>query len=115
MYGIWFDVVKLEIAPKSFVDAKGIFAPMERFSDASNSLPLGTIFTNIFLLPWAFVIWRVTGWKWFFLGALAIFLINGSTGSQPYGFVFGNFGEVIFISSLLFTERFFARRETKQN
>jgi len=107
-YGMWHEVVLLEVGTKSFVDSTAMFASMERFSALSTIPPIATIFTNIFMLPWAFVLWRVTGWKWLFLGALAIFIINGSTSSLPCGFLAGNLGEIIFMLALLCTERFFS-------
>lgn len=112
IYGMWHEVYLLEIGVKSFVDSTGTFASMERFSAVSKLPPIATIVTNIFILPWAFVIWRASGWKWFFFGALAIFAINGSTGALPCGFLAGNLGEIIFISALLFTERYFSRLNT---
>jgi hypothetical protein len=108
-YGMWYEVVLLDVGTKSFIDSTATFASMERFSALSKIPPIATIFTNIYMLPWAFVLWRVTGWKWLFLGALAIFLINGSTGGLPCGFLAGNLGEIIFMLALLSTERFFSK------
>lgn len=113
LVGMWLEVVQLEIGVKSFVDSTSTFASMDRFSSISSLPPVATIFTNIFMLPWAFVIWRATGWKWMFLGALAIFIINGSTGALPCGFLAGNLGEIIFIYALLCTERFFVPRAAR--
>ena len=39
---------------------------------------------------------------------LFIFLLNGATGASPWGFIAGNFGEVVFILALLATERRFS-------
>lgn len=110
IYGMWYEVALLEIGTKTFTDSTGTFATLERFSALSKLPPFATIFTNIFILPWTFVIWRATGWKWFSLSTLAIFLINGSTGGLPCGFLAGNLGEIIFITGLLFTERHFSRK-----
>jgi len=52
-------------------------------------------------------VWKVNGWRWFFLGGLFIFLLNGATGAQPWGFIVGNFAEVVFILCLLATHRHF--------
>ena len=65
--------------------------------------------TNILLLPMAALVWKSNGWKWFFLGALFIFLLNGATGTQSWGFLVGNFAEVVFMLSLLGTWRRFSR------
>jgi hypothetical protein len=56
----------------------------------------------------------MAGWRWFFLGVLFIFLLNGATGSRPWGFISGNGAEVIFICCLLLTERFLIRRSSGQ-
>jgi hypothetical protein len=110
IYGIWAEVFLLDVGVKAFADSTGTFAAMERFTSLSTLPPFATIFTSLFMLPWAAVIWRATGWPWFFLGSLAIFIINGATGSLPCGFLAGNFAEIIFITALLYTERYFSRR-----
>jgi len=44
---------------------------------------IAAILTNILILPMGAAVWRVSGWRWFFLGALFIFLLNGATGAKP--------------------------------
>ena len=56
-----------------------------------------------------------SGFCWLFtLAALGygiyheVFLLNGATGAQPWGFLVGNFAEVVFVVALLATHRHFA-------
>jgi hypothetical protein len=105
VYGVWHEVFLLELEP---VETMGHM----RLVSVSKIPPLATIATNILILPLAFLLWRRVGWYVFFLGALFIFLLNGSTGSRPWGFIVGNGAEVIFICCLLITERFLIRRRT---
>jgi hypothetical protein len=104
VYGLWHEVLLLQLEPKEVMGHM-------RLVSASKIPPLATIATNILILPMAFSIWRVAGFPVFFLGTLFIFLLNGSTGGQPWGFVAGNGAEVIFICCLLITERFLVRRQ----
>ena len=100
-YGFNHEVVQLELGPKP---AMGIL----KMGSISGVPPIATILTNILILPMAAAVWKVSGWKWFFLGALFIFLLNGATGAQPWGFLVGNFAEVVFVIALLATHRKFA-------
>ncbi len=100
-YGLLHEVIMLELEPK---DAMGY----SKLGSVSKLPPIATILTNIAVLPMAAAVWRKGQWPWFFVGALFIFLLNGSTGAQPWGFIAGNFGEVIFILALLKTERHFS-------
>ncbi len=100
-YGIYHEVVLLELGPKP---ALGIM----KMGSLSGIPPVATILTNILILPMAAAVWKVSAWKWFFLGALFIFLLNGATGAQPWGFRVGNFAEVVFVVALLATHRHFA-------
>jgi hypothetical protein len=102
VYGVWHEVVLLELEPAQIMDHS-------RLVSVSKLPPLATIATNILILAIALAIWRRAGWLIFFGGALFIFLLNGSTGSQPWGFIAGNGAEVIFICCLLLTERFVIR------
>jgi hypothetical protein len=99
-YGLYHEVYLLELGPKP---ALGVL----KLGSLSGLPPIATIATNILMLPLAAWVWRASGWQWFFLGALFIFILNGATGSQSWGFIAGNFGEVVFILCLLFTERHF--------
>ena len=106
IYGMWHEVLLLELEPKVVLDHA-------RLVSVSKIPPLATIATNIFILPLAFLVWRQSGFWLFFAGTLFIFLLNGGTGGQPWGFIAGNGGEVIFICSLLITERFLIRTRTR--
>lgn len=99
-FGLYHEAYLLELAPKTVMG-------VEKLVSTSGMPPIATILTNILILPMAAAIWKVAGWKWMFLGALFIFVLNGATGPKPWGFIVGNFAEVVFILSLLFTERKF--------
>jgi hypothetical protein len=102
-WGLYHEVYMQQLQPASDYG-------IDRLVSQSKLPPIATIATNILLLPLAAIIWRASGWSWLFLGSLFIFLLNGSTGSQPWGFIVGNFGEVVFISSLLATERWLSNK-----
>ncbi|MEP1472362.1 MAG: hypothetical protein ABJK20_02340 [Halieaceae bacterium] len=102
VWGFYHEVILLELGPKS------VFG-VSKLGSVSGMPPVATILTNILVLPMAAAVWRVAGWPWFFLGALFIFLVNGATGGQPWGFLVGNFAEVVFVVSLLQTHWRFAR------
>lgn len=108
-YSIWYDIIQLELTGRVFQDPNGFFRSMDRFTAAGGTPPVGTIFTNLFILPFAAMIWRKTGWPWLFAGALTIFLINAASAPLAYGFLLGNFAEILFLLALLQTERHFAR------
>ena len=101
-WGIYHEVILLELGPKS------VFGVV-KLGSMSGVPPVATILTNILVLPMAAAVWRVARWPWFFLGALFIFVLNGAAGGQPWGFLVGNFVEVVFVVSLLFTHWRFAR------
>lgn len=100
-WGLYHEVFLLQLGPK-FV------AGVAKLGSVSSLPPVATILTSILLLPVAALVWKRSGWCWFFLGSLFIFLVNGSTGGQPWGFLAGNFAELVFIISLLATDRRFA-------
>lgn len=102
-WSLYHEVFLLELAPKT---ALGV----QKLAAVSTLPPIGTILTNLLLLAMAAAVWRRSGWRWLFLGALAIFLLNGATGARSWGFVVGNFAELIFIVCLLATERRFPPR-----
>ncbi|TRX55055.1 hypothetical protein [Thalassomonas sp. M1454] len=102
-FGLYHEAFLLELAP---ITVMGV----EKLVSTSGMPPIATILTNIIILPMAAAIWKVSGWKWMFLGSLFIFVLNGATGPKPWGFIVGNFAEVVFIVSLLFTERKFMRK-----
>ena len=102
-FGWYYDFWVLELAPETNFG-------ISKLVSLSKMPPIATILTNILILPMAAAIWKTSGWKWFFLGAVFIFLVNGATGAQPWGFITGNFAELVFILSLLITERRFSGR-----
>lgn len=106
-YGIWYEILMLELSSKTVGMSDHLFGVMERFASVSKTPPLGTIFTNLFLMIWAGYLWRKTGWYWLFAGALFIFIINAASVAFTYGFLLGNFAEVVFIAALLHTEKRF--------
>ncbi|MEE2002944.1 hypothetical protein QWY20_15915 [Alkalimonas sp. MEB108] len=106
-YGIWYDIVQLQLTSRLFEDPNGFFHSMERFNALNGTPPLGTIFTNLFILPFTVVVWRKSGWPWLFAGTLTIFLINGASAPLAYGFLLGNFAEILFLLALLKTEQYF--------
>lgn len=103
VWGFYHEVILLELGPKS------VFG-VSKLGSLSGVPPVATILTNVLVLPMAAAVWRVAGWPWFFLGALFIFVLNGATGAQPWGFLVGNFAEVVFIVSLMQTHWYFVRR-----
>jgi hypothetical protein len=102
-WGWWHEVLQLEMVAREF-------AGHMRFTNASKIPPIATIAVTILVLPMAAGVWRLSGWRWFFLGTLLIFLVNGASGAKPFGFMLGNAAEVVFIFSLLMTERFLTAR-----
>ena len=72
--------------------------------------PLATIVTNLILLGISAAIWRASGWKWLFLGALQIFLINALTATKDWSIVSGNLAEVLFAASWVATLFRFGKR-----
>jgi hypothetical protein len=103
VWGFYHEVMLLQLAPRP---ALGVM----KLGSVSSLPPIATIATNILVLPMAAVVWKVSGWKWFFLGAAFIFVLNGATGAQPWGFLVGNFAELAFMLCLLATQRRFTSR-----
>lgn len=99
-WGLYHEVYLLELAPTSVMG-------MMKLKSVSSLPPIATILTNVLVLPMAAAVWKTSGWKWFFLGSVFIFLLNGSTGGQPWGFLAGNAAELIFMLCLLATHRKF--------
>ena len=102
-YGMWHEVLLLELEPTEVMGHA-------RLVSTAELPPLATIATNILVIPMAFAVWRRAGWPWFFAGSLFIFLVNGATGGLAWGFIVGNGVEVVFIASLLVTERWLLAR-----
>ena len=98
-FGIHHEIVHLTLGEKS---AYGY----TRLAAVGDTLPpIGTIVANLILMVMGIALWKRAGWKWMFLGALFIFALNAATGAKEYGVLVGNFAEVVFIFSLLLTER----------
>ncbi len=102
-YGFWFDVGQLELIPTEVLGHT-------RLTSLSELPPLGTIAVNLLLILAGVILWQRTGWPGLFAGALCILLVNMSVGSQPWGYLASNGAEVVFVFSLLLTERFLARK-----
>jgi len=98
-WGWSHEVLQLQLVGAEFCDH-------QRFVSSSKLPPIATIVSNLVILPMAAAIWKVSGWKWFFLGALFIFGVNGATATKPYGFMVGNGAELVFVFCLLLTEQF---------
>lgn len=99
-YGLNHDLLNLQLEPKSVLG-------ISKLVDASKVPPIATILTNFLVIILSGFIWRQSGWRWLTLGSLFIFLVNGATATLTWGFIAGNFAEVVFVLSLLFTERRF--------
>lgn len=100
-WGFYHEVILLELAPRPAV---GVM----KMGSVSSLPPIATIATNIVILPMAAAVWRASNWPWFCLGAVFIFVLNGATGAQSWGFLVGNFAELVFMICLLATQRRFA-------
>jgi hypothetical protein len=105
-WGLYHEVFQLELEPRAVLG-------VDKLVSTSGLPPVATILTNIVILPMAFGVWRADGWHWFLSGALVIFILNGATGSQPWGFVVGNFAEVVFVLSLLATDSHYSRAKAR--
>jgi hypothetical protein len=100
-WGLYHDVYLMEFGAVSVMG-------VSKLVELSAAPPWATIASNLILVVMGAAVWRSAGWRWLFLGGLFILLVNGSTAGQPWGFVAANFAELVFILSLLFTERHFA-------
>lgn len=100
-FGISHELLSIELAEKTLLG-------LSRYTNANGSLPLATIFTNLFTMLLAIYLWRKSGWPWLCLGALFIFLVNGASAGQPWGFLAGNLAEIVFVFSLIKTHLHFA-------
>ena len=103
VWGFYHEVILLQLALRP---ALGVM----KLGSVSSLPPIATIATNILILPMAAAVWKVSGWKWFLLGTAFIFVLNGATGAQPWGFLVGNFAELVFMLCLLATQRRFTTR-----
>ncbi|MEX0827431.1 MAG: hypothetical protein WD005_00600 [Haliea sp.] len=106
MYGLYHEVYLLQLEEKmSF----GVV----RLGDTAGGPPMATIMTNLLMLPMAAVVWRKSGWPWLFLGGLFIVVVNGATAPMAWGFLAGNFAEVVFVLALLATEKHLTQDESQ--
>jgi len=104
-FGLYHEVYLLELEPDP---ALGV----AKLGSTADAPPWATIAANLVILPMAAAVWRKSGWPWMFLGTLFILLVNGAAGSSDWGFLAGNFAEIVFIGSLLMTENhLLCRRE----
>lgn len=106
-YGVLLDAFQVDLIQKEVMGAV-------RLGDSRGILPYGTIITNVWVVILAAMLWRQIQWPWMFAGGLFILLVNGAFGAQPWGPITGNGAEVIFIFSLLMTEKFLQRRQQTQ-
>lgn len=102
-FGSWQELPGLELAVQ---DEAGLV----KLKKVGASIPYATVLTNFLVIIMAAAVWKVSGWKWLFLGALFIFILNSATGGLSWGFAVGNFAEVVFIFSLLQTEKHFTQK-----
>lgn len=98
VYGLYADVFYKELVT---TDILGVY----KYVDADSAPPLATIFANLTVMVLGAILWRKTGWKWLFLGACTIFLVNAATAPFVWGFLAGNLAEVLFILSLIVTDQ----------
>ena len=104
VYGLWHEVMLLELAPTEAMDHR-------KLSSTSDVPPIATILTNMLVMIMAAMIWRTSGWRWLFLGALFIFIVNGAGATAEWGFLSGNMAEVVFVVAMLASYwHFFPRR-----
>jgi len=87
---------------------------IRRMSNAHGSAPVATILTNLFTLVLAAYLWRKSGFKLLFLGSLFIFVVNGATAGQAWGFIAGNLAEIVFVLSLIVSHKHLSVRPTMQ-
>jgi hypothetical protein len=104
VYGLWHEVWLLDLVVTENLGHT-------KLSSDSELPPIATILTNLLVLLMAAAVWRVAHWRWFFLGALFIFLVNGATASMAGGFVAGNMAVIVFIIALLKTYWHFNPRQ----
>ncbi len=98
LYGLYHEVILLQLGDKSVLG-------VQKLGNMVPSPPWATIVSNLIFLPMAWLYWRAAGWPWMFFGGLFIFVLNGASAGQSWGFLVGNFAEVVFIVSLLLTTR----------
>ncbi|WP_448212023.1 hypothetical protein [Colwellia sp. MEBiC06753] len=109
-YGFYAEFILLELEPKVFSDANGLFQSFERFASVNSAPPWATILINFLVILLAVYLWVKTKWPWLFIGSISIFVVNGAFASSSYGFLLGNIMEVIFILTLIATEKFSQRQ-----
>lgn len=106
-FGISQELVGLQLVENSQFGVR-------RMSNAHGSAPVATILTNLFTIVLAAYLWRKSGWKVLFWGSIFIFIVNGASAGQKWGFIAGNLAEVVFVLSLIFTHLHVSTRETIQ-
>ena len=95
-YGWSTEIVNLQLVAETLYEHT-------RYVSAHASPPIATIATNAVILVVAAILWRRSGWRWLFVGAASIFLVNGGFASSDFGIVAGNIAEVLFVASWIAT------------
>jgi len=93
-YGVATEIVGLELVRETLLGH-------DRYTSAHGAPPLATIVTNLVILGMATVLWRIGGFPWLFIAALAIFIVNGAIATSDWGIIGGNFAEILFVSGWL--------------
>jgi len=101
-YGVYHEIFMLELQPADP-------APMGHLKlvNAHSSPPWATILANLLTLPIAAWIWAKQQWRWLLFGAGFIFIVNGAAAAAEWGFLAGNFAEIVFVASLWRTALYF--------
>ncbi|WND03544.1 hypothetical protein QGN29_04050 [Temperatibacter marinus] len=106
-YGVTHEIMGLTMDTKTVLG-------ITRMVDNSGIPPIATIATNFITIGAAVMIWRAAGSKFLLYGAGFIFIINGATATLEWGFAAGACAEVIFLLSLLRTEKATLTRKTSE-
>lgn len=106
-FGISQELVGLELVENSQFGIR-------RMSNAHGSAPVATILTNLFTILLAAYVWHKSGLKILFLGSLFIFIVNGATAGQKWGFIAGNLAEIVFVLSLIVSHKQVCVRASRQ-
>lgn len=108
-YGAYHEILLLEL---QVADP----APLGHLKlvNAHSSPPWATIIANLLVLPLAAWIWAKQQWRWLLFGAGFIFIVNGAAAAAEWGFLAGNFAEVVFVASLWRTALHFRSDKAEQ-
>ena len=103
VYGAYYELFGLELVVR---DAVGV----TYFDKADNRVFYATSITNLFVLFLAAVIWKISGWKWFFLGCLLFLVMAKLSSGLAWGFIAKNLTDILFAIATLQTEKYFAHK-----